>query len=307
VRPRFAVATAAISVPILLSPVLTGCSTGTGSGGTSAASGQSADTKAKGIGAVGRRNTPRTPSAEPRTPEEFLARAKDAMSGQKGWTFAVKGNEGLEYQGTRNTATYTATVRRTQSPMALHSTGTTYTKGVAKPEEIYVADGTGHVRKGGAGSQWKSGPLSDPEIANAVEDPVADLDAFRAYAQDRSSGTGVSVDTSAGQVRLKVTIASAALPTVRNRAVVKKAVRELTPTLDQLHAAGVTTTEDRITVQRVEEVFVLDPTTYRIRSHRSSCTFLIPYHGQNMRYGQDVTERTEGVFTGAVTRPTGVE
>jgi hypothetical protein len=73
-----------------------------------------------------------------------------------------------------------------------------------------------------------------------------------------------------------------------------------------LHAAGVTATEDRITVQRVEEVLVLDPTTYRIRSHRFRCTFLIPYRGQGMRYGQDVTERAEGVFTGVITRPTGV-
>ena len=52
-------------------------------------------------------------------------------------------------------------------------------KGVSKSEEIYVADGTAYVKKGAAG--WEHGPVTDPEFADKVEDPIAALDAFRDY------------------------------------------------------------------------------------------------------------------------------
>jgi hypothetical protein len=276
----------------LLSLSLNGCA---GGGGTAAARPAASAKPVKSP----------SKAAEPRTPEEILTRAQEAMSGQKGWTFTVKGSEGLTTQGRQNTATYTATVDRTEEPMALRSTGTTHAKGVAKPEEVYVVDGTGYVRKGGSGAQWKGGPLSDPEIADTVEDPIAALDAFRNYAQ-QGPADDVAIRRATGQVELRVTTDSAALPAVRDRGVVKKAVRELTPTLEQLRAAGVTASDDRITVQRVEEVLTLDPTTYRIMSHRFRCAFLIPYGGQNLRYSQDVTEHTQGVFTGTITLPAGI-
>lgn len=299
-RPHRAVAALAIPAVSLLSLVLAGCAGSDGAGSKPVASGSPLEAASAHTGAP-----QRTAPAEPRTAEEFLARAREAMAGRKGWTFAVKGNEGLTWQGRLNAATYTATVRRTQQPMALHSTGTTYAKGVAKPEEVYVVGGTGYLRKGGSGSPWKSGSLSDPQIANVVEDPVAALTAFQDYAREES-GDGVSVVKSGGQVELRVEVPSAQLPSVRNRGVVKKAVRELTPTLEQLRAAGVTAPESRITVERVEEVISLDSATYRIRSHRFRCTFLIPYRGQDVRYSQDVTERTQGGFTGTITLPAGV-
>ncbi|POX45628.1 hypothetical protein [Streptomyces sp. Ru72] len=305
-RPRSA---AALAVPVLsLLPLsLTGCSGG-GTGGTeSAATGMPAGSTSGNVDANGRKGgSEQAEPAEPRTPEEFLARARKAMSAEHGWTFAVKGNEGLVVQGRQNTATYTATVRRTQQPEALHSTGTTYTKGTAKPEEVYLVGGTGYVRKGGSGAQWKSGPLSDPEIADVVEDPIAALEAFRTYAREEKTGGGVSVDTPAGRAELRVTVPTATLPTVRQRAVVKNAVRELTPTLRQLRAAGVAAPESRIKVEHVEEDLTLDSTTYRITSHRFRCTFLIPYGAQSIRYTQDVTERTEGVFRGVIELPAGV-
>jgi len=291
VRPGSVVAVLAVCAASVLSLSLTGCGE---VGGTAEAEPK---TSTKPVASPSK-------AAEPRTPEEFLARAREAMSGQKGWTFTVKGSEGLTSQGQQSSATYTATVHRTQEPMALHSIGTTHSKGVAKPEEVYVVDGTGYVRKGGSGAQWKTGPLSDPEIADTVEDPIAALDAFRGYAQEEPAD-GIAIRKATDGVELRVTTDSATLPAVQDRGVVKQGVRELTPTLEQLRAAGVAASDDQITVERVEEVLTLNPTTYRITSHRFRCTFLIPYQGQNLRYSQDVTEHTEGVFTGAITLPTG--
>ncbi|MET9969091.1 hypothetical protein ABZZ80_24960 [Streptomyces sp. NPDC006356] len=242
---------------------------------------------------------PAEPAPEPRTAAEFLARAEEAMAGRKGWTFAVKGREGLVLQGQENAATYTATVRRTTGdPWALHSTGATLSKGVSKPEEIYVADGTAHVKKGTAG--WEHGPLTDPEFADKVEDPLAALDAFRGY------GAEVTLATPADRVELRVRTTTAPLPGVRDEAVVKKALRELAPTLRQLRAAGVTAPESEIAVEGVEETLVLDPSTYRITAHTFKSGFRIPYDGQSIRYEQEVTERTEGPYDGTVARPEGI-
>lgn len=249
--------------------------------------------------APGPQAAPAEPEPEPRTAAEFLARAEQAMAGRKGWTFEVKGREGLVLQGQENAATYTATVRRTtDDPWALHSTGTTLSKGVSKPEEIYVADGTAHVRKGTA--DWEHGPLTDPEFAAKVEDPLAALDAFRGY------GAEVTLATPADRVELRVRTTTAPLPGVRDEAVVQKALDELAPTLRQLRAAGVTAPESAITVESVEETLVLDPSTYRITAHTFKCGFRIPYDGQHIRYEQEVTERTEGPYDGTVVLPEGM-
>lgn len=302
-RPRSAVALLTIPVLSLLLVSLAGCS---GDGAAdSTAPGKPAESASKSVAADEQEGqSGQATAAKARTPEEFLARAEQAMSGEKGWTFAVKGSEELVLQGQQNAATYTATVHRTEKPEALHSTGTTYAKGVAKPEETYVVGGKGYVKAGGAGAQWRSGPLSDPEIANKVEDPVTALDAFKGYAGDKESGGGrISLVKSGSRVELQVRTSAAALPAVSDQGVVKKAVRELTPTLKQLRSAGVTVPDSQITVQSVQESLVLDPTTYRIVSHHFQCAFLIPYGQKNIHYSQDVSERNEGLFTGAIALP----
>ncbi|WP_158751584.1 hypothetical protein [Streptomyces bicolor] len=279
----------AAALAVLLAAVLTGCS----------------DLTDEGKPVESEQPTARTSQAapaqpEPRTATEFLARAERTMAGQKAWTFAVKGREGLVLRGEENTATYTATVRRTTGdPWALHSTGTTVSKGVSKPEEIYVADGTAHVKKGTA--DWEQGPLTDPDFADKVEDPLTALDAFRAYGDDVTLLTPED-----GQVELRVRTTTAPLTGVRDQAVVQEALRELAPTLRQLRAAGVAAPESGITVAGVEESLVLDASTYRITAHTFECTFLIPYDGQRIRYEQEVTERTSGTYEGAVAPPKGV-
>ncbi|MFF8354950.1 hypothetical protein ACF063_15980 [Streptomyces chartreusis] len=275
-------------VAVLLAAALTGCA-GAADEGKPVASAQ-----------PGARSAQAAPAeAEPRTAAEFLARAEEAMAGQKGWTFAVKGREGLVLSGRASSATYSATVRRTTGEAwALHSTGATVSKGVSKSEEIYVADGTAYVRKGAAG--WEHGPVTDPEFADKVEDPIAALDAFREY------GDEVTLAQPDGRVELRARAASGPLTGVRDRAVVQKALRELAPTLRQLRAAGVTTPESAIAVGGVEELLVINPSTYRVTAHTFKCTFLIPYDGQRIRYEQDVTERTSGTYDEVVAVPEGL-
>ncbi|MFF3329250.1 hypothetical protein ACFYWX_06740 [Streptomyces sp. NPDC002888] len=286
-RPRVAVAG-------LLLATLTGCSGG----------GQE-DAAAAPVGSTAAKASTR-PGAAPRTAADFLARAERATAGEKGWTFAVRGREALLAQGQENAATYAATVHRTtRSPWALHSTGTTHREGTDSPEEIYVVDGTAYVKEGGTGT-WRHGPLTDPEYANKVEDPVAVLDAFRTYTGDDTPGGGVSLVTSGGGVELRVRTAKAALPAVRERGVVRRAVRELAPTLKQLRANGVAAPDARITVESAEESLVLDPSTYRITSHTFRCVFLVPYGGGGIRYSQEVTERNQGAYAGGVALLDGV-
>lgn len=277
---------------LLVVAVLTGCS-------DPADEGRPAESGAPATPGPSRQAAPAEPS--PRTAAEFLARAEEAMAAEKGWTFAVEGREGLLLQGQENAATYTATVRRTTGgSWALHSTGSSRSgKGVTEAEEIYVVDGDVHVKEGTAA--WRHGPLSGPEFADKVEDPMAAIDAFRAY------GDAVALSREAnGPVRLRVRTASAALTAVREQGVVRKALRELAPALEQLRAAGVTAPESRIRVERIEETVVLDPSTYRITAHTFRCAFLIPYGGQDIRYDQEVTERTEGTYEGVIALPGGV-
>ncbi|GAB2860733.1 hypothetical protein GCM10027074_29810 [Streptomyces deserti] len=286
-RPGGGRRAAATAVCCLLSLASAGCS-GAGTGREEPPGPPSAAATAP--------SRPVAPAAPPDTAEEFLARAEEAMAQEKGWTFAVEGREGLVLRGQANTATYTATVHRTtDEPWALHSTGTSVSgKGVARSEEVYVVDGTGYVKDGTA---WRHGPLTEPGIADKVEDPVAALDALRTYAD------AVRPVESAGRLELRVRTAPAALPAVRGQGVVRKALRELAPTLEQLRAAGVTAPESRIRVERAEETVALDPATYRITSHTFRCAFLIPYGDRTIRYSQDVTQRTEGRFTGSIALP----
>lgn len=276
----------------LVAAVLAGCSGSTDEG-------KPVESRAPATPGQSRQAAPAEP--RPRTAAEFLARAEEAMAAEKGWTFAVEGREGLLLQGQENAATYTATVRRTTGgAWALHSTGSSRnSKGVTEAEEIYVVDGTAYVKEGTAA--WEHGPLSDPEFADKVEDPVAAIDAFREYGDAVSLTQGTN-----GRVHLHVRTTSAALTAVRDQGVVQKALRELAPTLKQLRAAGVTAPESRIRVERVEESVVLDPSTYRITAHTFRCAFLIPYGGQDIRYDQLVTERTSGAYGGTVALPEGV-
>ncbi|MFI7411296.1 hypothetical protein ACIBU0_21785 [Streptomyces sp. NPDC049627] len=235
----------------------------------------------------------------PETSADFLALAEKAMAAQKGWRFTVKGSEGLVLQGRTSGATYSATVHRTTgASWALHSVGSIRSsKGTTRSEAVYVVDGVGYVKDGDAA--WRHGPLTDPEIADKVEDPMAALDAFADY------GDAVTLTASDRSVELRVRTTSAALPAVRDQGVVRKALRELAPTLEQLRAAGVTAPESGITVERAEETLVLNPSTYRITSHTFRCVLRIPYGTQGIRYAQEVTERTAGPYTGAVALPEG--
>ncbi|MGI5377750.1 hypothetical protein ACQEV2_26595 [Streptomyces sp. CA-251387] len=239
-----------------------------------------------------------SPSAPaPETSAEFLALAEEAMAAEKGWRFTVRGSEDLTLQGQTSGATYSATVHRTTgATWALHSVGSSRSnKGVTKSETVYAVDGVGYVKDGDAA--WRHGPLADSEIASKVEDPMAALDTFEDY------GDAVSVTASDRSVELRVRTTSAALPAVRDQGVVRKALRELAPTLEQLRAAGVTAPESGITVERAEESLVLNPSTYQVTSHTFRCVLRIPYGTQGIRYAQEVTERASGPYEGTVVLP----
>ncbi|NUK08931.1 hypothetical protein HRW18_13095 [Streptomyces lunaelactis] len=276
---------AALSVPLSLS--LIGCSA-EGEPAVSVESAVSASPEAE-----------KTEPAKPVTAEDFLDRAQEAMAAEGGWTFGVKGSESLVLQGQTSTASYEAALRRTQDPDALHSSGTVVSKGKRKPEEIFVIDGTAYVKEGG--DAWKHGPVSDPDMKNKVEDPMAAMGEFRKYV--RESGDDVTLTKAGGRIRLQVRSGPRKLPEVRDRAFVEKAVREFGPTLKQLQKAGVSATEDQLTLSQLEETLILDPETYRVESHRFRFGFLIPYGGQDITFGQDVNEENRGVFEGDIELP----
>ncbi|MBC2902481.1 hypothetical protein [Streptomyces cupreus] len=221
------------------------------------------------------------------------------MRGEPGWTFDVEGQEALDLAGGGSEASYRATVRRTGESEALHSSGTVVSKGSSTPEEVFVVDGVGYVREGEGA--WESGDVSDPEIANKVEDPVAALDVFRAYSK---GGERISVAHEGGGITLRVEVPSGKLSD--DRPALAKAVREVRPTIEQLREGGVTATDSEIVLTRLADVLVLDQDTYRIKSHRFSFGFTIPYQGQQITYRQEVGEENRGVFTGDITLPDGV-
>jgi hypothetical protein len=281
----------AATTALLVSAALSGCSSN---------SSDSSDSSNSSYADGAKPSEPSRRTAAPDTPAEFLALAEEAMAAHEGWRFAVRGSEELVLQGRESGATYSARVRRTTGePWALHSVGTSRSsKGVTESEEVYVVDGVGHVKEGDAA--WRHGPLTDPDIAGKVEDPVAALDTFGAY------GDAVSVSASDRRIELRVRTTSAALSAVRDQGVVRKAMRELAPVLEQLRAAGVTVSESGITVERAEETLVLDSSTYEITAHTYRCALRIPSGAGRVRYGQEVTERTSGPYDGAVGLPEGV-
>ncbi|MFI1567627.1 hypothetical protein ACH4ZX_32155 [Streptomyces sp. NPDC020490] len=225
------------------------------------------------------------------------------MAAGKGWTFALRGSESAVMRGQApSSATYTATVHRTTAPAALRQTGTvTTSKGERKPEVVYVVGGTGYVKEGGGA--WTKGPLTDARIADDVEDPLAEPDAFAAYAKSaKASRTGAG-----GQdVRLRVDASGWALSAARGRPALERAVREVEPTLAQLRRAGVTATDDRITLGSFSETWDLDGAHgYRVTSHRYAFSFLVPFQGGDITVSQEVRADSRGPFTGSVTLPPG--
>ncbi|MEU6422846.1 hypothetical protein [Streptomyces spiralis] len=245
------------------------------------------------------------PAAKPRTAAQFVARARQAMGAEKGWTFALSGSESVVMRGQApSSATYAATVHRTVSPDALEQNGTiTTSKGERKAERVYVVGGTGYVKQGA--EAWKKGPLSDPDIADDVEDPMAELAAFAAYTKSAK----VSRAGAGGQdVRLRVTASGWQLSAARDRPALKKAVREAEPTLAQLRKAGVSATDGQITLKSFDETWDLDAAHgYRLISHRYAFTFLVPFQGGDITLSQEVRAGNRGVFTGNVALPNGVK
>ncbi|MGW1880997.1 hypothetical protein [Streptomyces sp. NPDC001970] len=259
---------------------------------------------------AGARNSGATPFAEPspqspESPQDFLDLAEKAMAGESGWTFSVTGREGLTFQGQQSAATYRATVRRGTEPEALHSEGvSTSSKGTKKGEEIYVVDGTAYLKEDGAA--WKHAPASDPEMENKTEDPVAVIEEFRTYAQ-AAGGGDVKLTEADGTIELRVTGGGQKLTAVMDRAWAKKAEREFDPTAEQLRKAGVPVNEEQLTLSRLEEVLVLDATTYRIKSHRFEFGILAPYAGgEGIAYEQDVREENQGTYDGRIELPAGL-
>ncbi|WP_250400784.1 hypothetical protein [Streptomyces cellostaticus] len=223
------------------------------------------------------------------------------MKDERGWTFALRGSESAVMRGQPpSSATFTATVHRVNAPGALQQTGTVTTgKGERRSELVYVVGGTGYV-KDGAGA-WRKGPLSDPGIANDVEDPLAELDAFAAYAESAEVIRRAAAD---GGVRLQVGASGWQLSAARDRPALKRAVREVEPTLAQLRKAGVTAADGSITLESLTETWDLDAAHgYRVASHRYAFTFLVPFRGGDITVSQEVRADNRGPFTGRVALP----
>ncbi|MEU7294769.1 hypothetical protein AB0A76_16370 [Streptomyces exfoliatus] len=245
--------------------------------------------------------TPDRPEAAEDGPAGLSARAEAAMGAEAGWTFAVTGEESLTQSGAHaSTASYSAVVERTGSPRALHQKGTILRKGRRTAEELFAVDGTGYVREGGSGAPWRKGPLTDPEIAAKVEDPLTALDAFADYA---GRGERIEVSRTGGEIRLRVRISAGHLSDRTERPAVAEAAREFRPTLDKLRKAGVTAGEERIVLTGLEETLVLDARTHRMTSYRSSFGFAVPHEGRQLRYEQRLGADTPSPFTGRIEVP----
>lgn len=192
------------------------------------------------------------------------------MDAETGWTFALRGSESAVVQGQAPSgATYAATVHRTTAPAALQQTGTITTgKGERKPEVVYVVGGTGYVKEGAEG--WKKGALSEPDIANDVEDPLAELDAFAAYAKS------ATVSRTGAGVRLRVSASGWRLSAARGRPALRRAVREVEPALAQLRKAGVTAADGQIMLKSFTETWDLGDAAqgYRVAAHRYASLFM---------------------------------
>lgn len=245
-----------------------------------------------------------TEAAAPDSPAGLLARAEAAMGAEAGWTFKVTSEESLAQSGApaeqTSGASYSATVDRTGSPEALHQTGTVRSKGKSKPEEVFAVDGTGYVREGAPGTPWRKAPLTDPETAAKVEDPLAALAAFADYAEQ---GERIEVIRSDGEIRLRLRIPAGRLSEREERPAVSRAAQEFLPTLEKLRKAGVTAPEKKIVLSRFEETLVLDARTHQVTSYRTSFGFAVPHDGRRLDYAQKLRTDTKGVFTGRIEAP----
>lgn len=300
-RSRERCAAAVVSVAVAVSVAVSGCSADHGTKEPAQRRASSGATKAR---PEPKSTSPARaePSVKPRTAAEFVTQARQAMRAEKGWTFTLSGSESAVMRGQApSSATYAATVHRLTAPEALEQTGTITTgKGERKPELVYVVGGTGYVKQGG--EAWKKGPLSDPDIADDVEDPLAELADFAAYAKSAKVTDAGAED----QVRLRVTASGWQLSAARARPALKKAVRELEPTLAQLRRAGVRATDGQITLKSFDETWDLDAAHgYRLASHRYAFTFLVPFRGGDITVSQEVRAENHGVFTGRVALPSG--
>ncbi|MFF8609581.1 hypothetical protein ACF06X_27050 [Streptomyces sp. NPDC015346] len=226
------------------------------------------------------------------------------MDAETGWTFAVTGKESLKQsgapEGQGSAASYSATVDRTGSPEALHQSGTVLSKGRRKAEEVFAVDGTGYVRKGAPGTPWTKGPLTDPEIAAKVEDPMAALASFITYIERDER---IEVTRAGREIKLQIRIPAGQLADRSERPAIAKAVQEFRPTLDKLRKAGVTAGEERIVLAGFEETLILDAHTYRMTSYRSSFGFTVPHEGRQLRYEQELRADTRRTFTGRIEVP----
>lgn len=142
-------------------------------------------------------------------------------------------------------------------------------------------------------------------MQNKVEDPVAAIEEFRAYAR-AATGDEVTLTAVDGTVELRVGSDKQKLTAVRDRAWVTKAVREFDSTAEQLRTAGIPVSDAQLTLSGLEEVLVLDATTYRVKSHRFEFGVLIPYGGQNITFEQDVQQENQGTFNGKIELPANV-
>lgn len=245
------------------------------------------------------------PSAPPETAEDFLDLVEKAMAEEPAWAFSVQGEEGLTLQGQKSAATYEGTLRRAVGRVALHSQGvSTSSKGTKKTEELYVVGDAGYLKEGSAG--WKAVSPVDPEMRNKVEDPIAVVDEFRTYARAADGEVKVTETDGGDTVELRVASGKQKLSAVQDRAWAKKAKREFDPTAEQLRAAGIPVEDGQLTLSGLEEVLVLDATSYRIESHRLDFGFLIPYNGQDITFEQKVSEANQGPYQGKIELPADV-
>lgn len=246
----------------------------------------------------------KTPAPEPETAADFLALAHEAMAKEPGWTFAVTGREGVMVQGSQEkAASYKATVEQSRRPEALHSKGTSISKGSSESEEIYLIGDTAYLKEGDA--DWKKKPGADPRIQNKVENPLSALARFDAYLS--ASKDDVTVTTGdAGTVTLEVGFGEKKLTDVQDRDFVQRAMREFEPTAKQLREAGVGVEDSQLTFSHLKETLVLDSATYRIESHRFAFQIQVPNNGRDIYYGQDVREKNKGVFDGEIKPPADV-
>lgn len=250
----------------------------------------------------------REASEQPQAPEsaeDFLDLAEKAMAEEPAWSFSVTGEEGLTLQGQKSAATYEGSLRRAAGRAALHSQGvSTSSKGTKKTEELYVVDDAGYLKEGTA--DWRAVSPADPEMRNKVEDPIAVVDEFRMYAQAADGEVKVAETEGGDTVELRVVSGRQKLSVVQDRAWAKKAEREFDPTAEQLRAAGIPVEDGQLTLSGLEEVLVLDATSYRIESHRLEFGFLIPYNGQDITFEQKVSEANQGPYQGKIELPADV-